>query len=136
MYPIPKSLLKMPHVHDNATGSFNCRAVTDQPGIMSQHSYGRAIDINPLMNPYIKGCLIVPYNAKKHIDRIKPEKGKIIPNTAVTAIFAKHDWDWGGNWYDAKDYQHFEKRSNNEKRNPFGYVTPHFRYESMINTCE
>jgi hypothetical protein len=134
MPPIPKHLRKMPYIYENTTGSFNCRAVTDQPGILSQHSYGRAIDINPLMNPYIKDSLIIPSIAKQNVDRIRPEKGKIIPNSAVTAIFAKYGWDWGGNWYDAKDYQHFEKRANNEKRNPFGYVTPHFRYQSIINS--
>ncbi len=136
LQPIPKQLQKMPNIYDNTTDSFSCRAVTDQPGIMSQHSYGRAIDINPLLNPYVKGCLIVPGNARKHIDRIRPEKGKIIPNSAVTAIFNKYGWDWGGNWHDVKDYQHIEKRANNERRDPFGYVTGHFRYQSMINTCE
>lgn len=136
MHPVPKHLRKIPNIYNNVTGGFHCRAVTDQPGIMSQHSYGRAIDINPLINPYIKGCLIVPAKAKKHIDRIKPEKGKIIPNSAVTAIFDKYGWDWGGNWHDAKDYQHFEKRANNEKRNPFGYITPHFRYQSLSKRCE
>lgn len=136
LQPIPKALRKMPNIYDNTTDSFSCRYVTDQPGIMSQHSYGRAIDINPLLNPYVKGCLIVPAKARKHIDRIRPEKGKIIPNSAVTAIFAKYGWDWGGNWHDAKDYQHIEKRANNQKRDPFGYVTGRFRYESMINTCE
>ncbi len=136
MHPIPKHLRKTPHIDENTTDSFNCRAVTDQPGILSQHSYGRALDINPLLNPYIKGGLIIPSNAKNNVDRIRPEKGKIIPNSAVTAIFAKYGWDWGGNWHDAKDYQHFEKRANNEKRDPFGYITPHFRYQSIINTSE
>lgn len=136
LQPIPKQLQKMPNIHDNTTDSFSCRSVTDQPGIMSQHSYGRAIDINPFMNPYVKGCLIIPANAKLHIDRIRPEKGKIIPNSAVTAIFAKYGWDWGGNWYDVKDYQHIEKRVNHEKRDPFGYVTGHYRYESGFIPCK
>lgn len=135
MHPIPKHLRKVPQIYENLTGGFSCRAVTDQPGIMSQHSYGRALDINPLMNPYIKGCLIVPANGKKYVDRINPTKGKIIPNSAVVAIFAKYGWDWGGNWNDAQDYQHFEKRANNQKRDPFGYITPHFRYQSIMD-CE
>lgn len=106
---------------NNLTGSFNCREVTAQPGIMSQHSYGRAIDINPMINPYVKDKLVVPNGAEKHIDRNLPEKGKICANSVVTELFAKYGWDWGGNWFDMQDYQHFEKRANGEKRNPYGY---------------
>jgi L,D-peptidoglycan transpeptidase YkuD (ErfK/YbiS/YcfS/YnhG family) len=35
------------------TSAFNCRDITGKPGIFSKHSYGGAIDINPLENPYI-----------------------------------------------------------------------------------
>jgi len=135
MHPIPKSLLKNVHVHQSVTGAFNCRAVTDQSGILSQHSYGRAIDINPLINPYLKGCLVIPIAGKKHANRLLPERGKIIPNSAVIALFAKYGWDWGGNWHDAKDYQHFEKRAHGEKRNPYGYITSHYRYHIAQNYC-
>ncbi len=37
----------------NNTSAFNCRDVTNKPGVWSKHSYGGAIDINPLRNPYI-----------------------------------------------------------------------------------
>jgi len=37
----------------NNTPFFNCRDVTGEPGIFSKHSYGGAIDINPLQNPYL-----------------------------------------------------------------------------------
>jgi len=37
----------------NNTSAFNCRDVTGKPGVWSKHSYGGAIDINPLRNPYI-----------------------------------------------------------------------------------
>lgn len=37
----------------NNTSAFNCRNVTGKPGQYSRHSYGGAIDINPLQNPYI-----------------------------------------------------------------------------------
>lgn len=105
----------------NLTGAFCCRPVTNQPGIMSQHSYGRAIDINPMINPYVKGEFTIPPGAQKHISRDLPEKGKICPNSVVTKIFEKYGWDWGGLWFDVQDYQHFEKRANGEKRNPYGY---------------
>ncbi|MGE3318576.1 MAG: M15 family metallopeptidase [Candidatus Berkiella sp.] len=135
MHPIPKSLHKTAKIYQSVTGGFHCRAVTDQPGILSQHSYGRAIDLNPMMNPYLKGCLIIPAAAKQHANRLIPEKGKIIPNSAVITVFAKHGWDWGGYWFDAKDYQHFEKRAHGEKRNPYGYITSHYRYSIAENYC-
>lgn len=37
----------------NNSSAFNCRDITGKPGIFSKHSYGGAIDINPLQNPYI-----------------------------------------------------------------------------------
>jgi hypothetical protein len=37
----------------NNTSAFNCRNVTGKPGVFSKHSYGDAIDINPVQNPYI-----------------------------------------------------------------------------------
>lgn len=37
----------------NNTSAFNCRDVTGKPGVWSKHSYGGAIDINPIQNPYI-----------------------------------------------------------------------------------
>jgi hypothetical protein len=111
-----------PQYSTNQTAAFNCREVTDQRGIISQHTFGRAIDINPMINPYVKGSLIIPEGAKSHIDRKQLEKGKISPNSFVTLLFAKYGWDWGGNWYDLQDYQHFEKRANGEKRNPYGYA--------------
>jgi L,D-peptidoglycan transpeptidase YkuD (ErfK/YbiS/YcfS/YnhG family) len=37
----------------NNTSAFNCRDITGKPGVWSKHSYGGAIDINPLQNPYI-----------------------------------------------------------------------------------
>lgn len=37
----------------NNSSAFNCRDITGKPGIYSKHSYGGAIDINPLQNPYV-----------------------------------------------------------------------------------
>lgn len=105
----------------NNTSAFNCRPVTDRPGEFSQHSYGRAIDINPLINPYIKGKTILPPQGAPYVDRSIPAPGKIVKSGIVYQEFTKHGWDWAGNWYDVQDYQHFEKRANGEKRNPYGY---------------
>ena len=46
-------------MRSNVTSAFNCRAITGGKGF-SRHSYGRAIDINPLWNPYIKGKKVLP----------------------------------------------------------------------------
>ncbi|KTD71267.1 M15 family metallopeptidase [Legionella tucsonensis] len=105
----------------NNTSSFNCRPVTNRPGEYSQHSYGRAIDINPLINPYVNGKTILPSKGILYVDRNTPAPGKIIKDDLVYQEFEKHGWDWAGNWYDIQDYQHFEKRANGEKRNPYGY---------------
>ena len=37
----------------NNSSAFNCREVPGKPGVFSRHSYGAAIDINPLQNPYL-----------------------------------------------------------------------------------
>jgi hypothetical protein len=41
------------HSTVNRTAAFNCRPATGNPGSLSHHSYGWAIDINPLQNPYV-----------------------------------------------------------------------------------
>lgn len=105
----------------NNTSAFNCREVTNQPGEFSQHSYGRAIDINPLINPYVHGKSVSPKDGVIYVNPKKPALGKIVKGDIVYRTFIKYGWDWAGNWYDVQDYQHFEKRANGEKRNPYGY---------------
>ncbi|MFI4918287.1 MAG: M15 family metallopeptidase [Legionellales bacterium] len=105
----------------NNTSSFNCRAVTGQPGVFSQHSYGQAIDINPLINPYVKNNRALTTASDKYVDRHLPFPGKITKDSQIYKVFIQNGWDWGGDWYDVQDYQHFEKRAHGEKRNPYGY---------------
>jgi hypothetical protein len=94
----------------NNTSAFNCRAVTGKPGVFSQHSYGRAIDINTLINPYVKANLVLPPGGKKYVDRKKFFPGKITNGSFIYNEFIKRGWDWGGNWHNLQDYQHFEKK--------------------------
>lgn len=105
----------------NNTSAFNCRSITGKPGVFSQHSYGYAIDINPLTNPYVKESknLVLPPEGKKFVDRSIPAKGKITKESLIYKLFTDRGWDWGGNWHDLQDFQHFEKRSG-EKRNSLG----------------
>ncbi len=88
----------------NNTSSFNYRMITGGTKL-SNHAYGRAIDINPVQNPYIKGDLVLPLGARYN-PRID---GTLTADHPVTKAFLKLGWDWGGNWDTRKDYQHFEK---------------------------
>ena len=45
---------------DNNTSAFNCRFVPGKPGVFSKHSQGRAIDINPRVNPMVTGQAVMP----------------------------------------------------------------------------
>ncbi|MFA6302029.1 MAG: M15 family metallopeptidase [Legionella sp.] len=102
----------------NNTSAFNCREVTGCPGIFSQHAYGRAIDINPKINPYVKESknLVLPESGREFVDREKPSKGKISHGSLPYTLFSTRGWSWGGNWNDLQDYQHFEKRAEDEIR--------------------
>jgi len=93
----------------NNTSAFNCRDVTGSPGKFSNHSWGRAIDINPLTNPYIKGEKVLPPEGRKYADRTQAFPGSILADSFTVKRFTEKGWQWGGNWSDRKDYQHFEQ---------------------------
>lgn len=88
----------------NNCSAFNYRFKVGKTEL-SFHATGRAIDINPLQNPYLNGALILPPNAL-----YEPEKrGTIIENGPVVEAFEKRRWIWGGRWTTIRDYHHFEK---------------------------
>ena len=93
----------------NNTSGFNCRDVTGQPGKFSNHSWGRAIDINPLTNPYVKGDKVLPPGGRAYLDRSLEHPGSILSGSYVVQRFSEAGWKWGGDWKDRQDYQHFEK---------------------------
>lgn len=89
---------------DNNSSCFNYRKISGAK-ILSKHSYGRAIDINPFQNPRITNGKSEPANSK-----YTPGKpGVLSNNSAIVNEFIKLGWKWGGNWKRSKDYQHFEK---------------------------
>lgn len=90
---------------DNNTSSFNYRNVRGQK-VLSAHSYGLAIDINPKQNPHVKGKLILPSDGR--YDKSAP--GTITKDSQLLKEFKKRGWQWGGAWRSSKDYQHFEKK--------------------------
>ena len=57
--------------------------------MFSQHSYGRAIDINPQINPCTNGKVILPKNGAQFIDRHKPHHGKIMKNRPIYKLLFK-----------------------------------------------
>ena len=90
----------------NNTSAFNCRKVsgTDR---WSQHSYGRAIDINPVQNPWVSGSSVEPAAGREYVDRDNVRKGMIVRPGPVVRAFLNAGWYWGGDWSSSKDYQHF-----------------------------
>ena len=96
-------------MEDNNTSAFCYREVEGKPGTLSKHSYGIAIDINPVQNPYVYKEKISPEAGKDYVDRSKVSKGMIVKDDVVYKAFTSRGWTWGGDWKYEKDYQHFQK---------------------------
>jgi hypothetical protein len=90
----------------NNTSGFNCRYVSGTTKL-SQHGLGRAVDVNPLVNPYVKGSTVDPPEGAPYADRSRNDPGMIHAGDAVVRAFAAQGWAWGGSWSSGKDYQHF-----------------------------
>ena len=93
----------------NNTSGFNCRTVagTDR---WSQHSFGAAIDLNPVQNPYVTGAGVSPTAGEPYAragDRRAAVQGLITADSVVVRAFRDAGWEWGGDWSSPKDYQHF-----------------------------
>lgn len=79
---------------------------------LSRHSYGLAIDINPLQNPYQRGERILPSTGEPYLDRNRDLTGMIQEGDPCQQAFAQRGYRWGGNWEKPYvDYHHFEKLS-------------------------
>ncbi len=87
------------------TSAFNCRSVTGGSA-WSEHSYGRAIDVNPVQNPYVLGATVLPPAGARYVGR-PDEPGVLHAGDAVVTAFAAAGWQWGGDWDRPVDYQHF-----------------------------
>lgn len=101
----------------NTTSAFNCRRVTGGKGF-SKHSYGKAIDVNPLWNPYVKGKTVLPPKGKPFATNRKSlqQVGILRANSLPVTLFKEAGWNWGGDWKSLKDYQHLEKKSFRKKK--------------------
>ena len=91
----------------NNTSAFNCRTVAGT-NHWSQHAFGRAIDINPVQNPYVRSDgSVVPRKGERFADRSRHHKGMIHAGDSTVRAFSRSGWGWGGYWSSSKDYQHF-----------------------------
>ncbi len=88
------------------TSAFNCRYV-DGTTRWSEHAYGRAIDINPIENPYVSGGRTSHAASRGYVDRTRQRPGMALEGGALVRAFDRIGWGWGGRWSAAKDYQHF-----------------------------
>jgi hypothetical protein len=91
----------------NNTSAFNCREIDGRPGVWSQHSYGRAVDVNPLVNPWVRGGQVDPPEGAPYADRGARVPGGLYAGDPAIDAFASVGWKWGGDWSGSKDYQHF-----------------------------
>ena len=95
----------------NNTSGYNCRRVAGSSS-WSEHAYGAAIDINPVQNPYVTRTSVAP-PAGRPFASIDRSAGRALPigvigeDDVVVRAFEGIGWQWGGDWSDSKDYQHF-----------------------------
>lgn len=98
----------------NNTSAFCYREITGG-GKLSNHAYGKAIDINPQQNPYVSYSSGSPRwshsNADAYIDRSTGLAHVITHEDLAYKIFTKYGFQWGGDWTNPKDYQHFDKNN-------------------------
>lgn len=107
-------------IEANNTSAFNYRLSTDGSGRVSQHGLGRAIDINPQINPYVASDGTGAHeNAREYWSRDISQWSSDIAkaayigtDTEIYDIFISRGWSWGGSWTSYRDYQHFEKRAD------------------------
>lgn len=92
-------------MNENNTTAFNYRKVKGSK-VLSSHSSGLAIDINPLQNPHIKSGAVSPSKGKYDVN----VPGTILRDSKLVKEFENRGWQWGGRWRSSKDYQHFEKK--------------------------
>ena len=99
--------LEAPPTGDGSnTAAYVCRATRGATSL-SAHAYGLAIDVNPFVNPYRKGDLVLPELASAYLDRSWRRPGMIARGDLVTRAFAAVGWAWGGSFRSVWDPMHF-----------------------------
>ena len=88
------------------TSAFNCRPVAGSSR-WSEHAYGRAIDIDPIENPYVSGGRTSHPASVPFLRRSPYRAGMAVEGGALVAAFDRVGWGWGGRWSGEVDFQHF-----------------------------
>ena len=88
------------------TSAFNCRYV-EGTRRWSEHAYGRALDLNPIENPYVSGGRTSHRASVPYLDRSRRRPGMAYEGGSAVRAFDAIGWGWGGRWTGVKDYQHF-----------------------------
>jgi len=88
------------------TSAFNCRFV-EGTRRWSEHAYGRAIDVNPIENPYVSGGRTAHRASVPYVDRSRRRPGMAYEGGVLVRAFDAIGWGWGGRWSGIADYQHF-----------------------------
>lgn len=91
----------------NNTAAMVCRPTTGSTTTLSAHAYGLAVDLNPFVNPYERGDLVLPELASSYLDRTWRRPGMHRPESVAVREFARIGWSWGGDFQSLKDYHHF-----------------------------
>jgi len=103
-------------IESGNTSAFNCRPVTGNRKKWSKHAYGKAIDINPIQNPYVSRKGYISHKAswkyKRRVHKVNSyaDRAVLLKYDKATQIFKNYGWKWGGDWRTVKDYQHFVKK--------------------------
>lgn len=96
---------------DRSMAANNCSAFCfreiSRGGGLSQHAFGRAIDINPVQNPYLVGDEVLPASGRAYMNRADLRPGMIVRPSPVIDAFSRIGWEWGGDWAKVRDYHHF-----------------------------
>ena len=90
---------------DDNSSAFNFRVVAGT-SVLSQHARGRAIDLNPVENPWLVGERLVPEAGRAFADRGVLRPGMIVRPGPVVAALDEQGWEWGGDWRHALDLHH------------------------------
>ena len=93
---------------DNSS-AFNFRLIAGT-NLLSQHALGRAIDINPVENPWRRPDKLLPPEGQAFADRSVVRPGMIVRPGPVVAAFDELGWEWGGDWRHAFDDHHIAAR--------------------------
>lgn len=89
------------------TSAFNCRTV-EGTARWSEHAYGRAVDVNPIENPYVTAAGTTSHPASRPYLRRSPARaGMAAEGGVLVRAFDAAGWGWGGRWSGVQDYQHF-----------------------------